>query len=75
MAPSAAEIEAVDGGGVALSARNRAQHQHLVDGQLAMMPVSSGRAGEPLDIAREQQALRTHEPAQPGEDALQTRQR
>ena len=71
MAPGAAEIETLDGRAVSLRARNRPQHQHLVDGQLGMVPVAESGAGRERDVLRQQQLPRANLCSQTGDGAIE----
>src|SRR5277367_5281212 len=60
----AADIEAFDRGAVLRDAGHRADHEELVEGEVAMMPMAAGDAELPLDIDRGQQLTARDQAAQ-----------
>src|SRR3546814_7292829 len=68
---SAAEIEAADRQPVAREAVHRPQAQHLVDGELAVVPMAAGGAGLALDVGGGQHVLSQDEAAQARREGLE----
>src|SRR3546814_20218081 len=68
---SAAEIEAADRQPVAREAVHRPQAQHLVDGELAVVPMAAGGAGLALAVGGGQHVLSPDEAAPARREGLE----